>query len=80
MDGSILPASLLNLNLGQFLSLSSALDSIFASPLTDIPNLADLALNPAALLSLTPGTQAVDRLFAAPKTTHPAAATNGLFF
>lgn len=80
-DGSALPSSLLNLNLGQFLSLSSALDNIFSSPLTDIPNLADLALNPAALLSLTPGTQAVDRLFTAPKAAaQPTAATNGLFF
>lgn len=82
-DTSSLPAPFSNLNLGQFLSLSSALDNIFSSPLTSLPNLANLALNPSALLSLTPGVQAPEKLFTpppAPAPTRPEPGTSGLFF
>ncbi|KAL8441351.1 hypothetical protein Emag_007251 [Eimeria magna] len=82
-DGaSSLPSSLNNLNLGQFLSLSSAVDRIFESPLVELPNLATLSLNPSALLSLPQGASAVDKLFAPPATraAPPPPATAGLFF
>ncbi|KAL8446578.1 hypothetical protein Emed_005032 [Eimeria media] len=82
-DGAAsLPASLNNLNLGQFLSLSSAVDRIFESPLVELPNLATLSLNPSTLLSLPQGVPAIDKLFApaAARAAPPPPATAGLFF
>ncbi|KAL8435134.1 hypothetical protein Efla_006355 [Eimeria flavescens] len=85
--GSGLPASLANLNVGQFLSLSSAVDKIFESPLVELPNLATLSLNPSALLSLPEGAQgapAVNTLSSATTTEQatppPPPVTNNLFF
>ncbi|OEH76033.1 hypothetical protein cyc_01371 [Cyclospora cayetanensis] len=54
-DASSLPATLFDLNLGQFLSFSAALQDMLTAPIVDFPSLAGLILNPAAVLSLVPG-------------------------
>lgn len=80
-ESTELPASLKNLTLGQVLSLSSALEALFASPLMDLPNLDGLAINPAALLSLSPGApNPLERLLGARKENHPAAPVDNVFF
>lgn len=82
-DSSELPPSLTNLNLRQFLSLSSALEDLFASPLGNLPKLESLAINPATLLSLSPGApNPLERLFGPrkEKENHPVATVDNIFF
>ncbi|XP_026191244.1 uncharacterized protein LOC34618388 [Cyclospora cayetanensis] len=75
-DASSLPATLFDLNLGQFLSFSAALQDMLTAPIVDFPSLAGLILNPAAVLSLVPGGHAPQPQ----RASSPLPVSGGLFF